>query len=176
MNKEKISVDGFEIRLEKIGDSDFVSLTDLARHGATEPAETLRSWMRNTATQQFLATWEKLHNPNFKPGQMAAFSQSAADNRSAVSPQRYIVETGAIGVISKSGRNGGTWAHSDIALQFCYWLSPSFQVYLLKEFQRLKRDEAARASLAWQAEKLKDLLVDAIGWAEMLGDDLKRIP
>lgn len=176
MSNNKITVEGLQIGFEKIGENDFISLTDLARREGTEPNDLIKSWLRNGSTLAFLETWEKLHNPQFKPEQMVGFMLETARTRNLITPQRYIAETEAVGIISKSGRYGGTWAHSDIALNFCYWLSPPFQVYLAKEFQRLKRDEATRASLTWQAEKLKDLLIDALGWAEMIGDDLKRIP
>ena len=89
-------------------------------------------------------TWEKKKNKNFKLNRMVQFRMKAADNRNYATPQKYIEETGAIGIISKSGRYGGTFAHSDIALNFCYWLSPEFQVYLMEEFQRLKADEQLR--------------------------------
>ncbi len=112
---------------------------------------------------------------------MASFIKETLDNRSAITAQRFIERTGAIGLVSKPGRyGGGTWAHSDIALNFCYWLSPPFQVYFVKEFQRLKKEEAERASISWAAERVKDLLDEARNWMDMVhppvevgkGDDL----
>ena len=109
-----------------------------------EPITALRAWLKNSSTLLFLQTWEAKKNENFKLNQMVQFRMRAADNRNYATPQKYIEETGAIGIISKSGRYGGTYAHSDIALNFCYWLSPEFQVYLMEEFQRLKADEQLR--------------------------------
>jgi hypothetical protein len=110
--------------------------------------------MKNSNTLLFLEAWEKLHNPGFKVHQMEHFRLRASENRYIATPQNFIEETGAIGIISKSGRYGGTFAHKDIALNFCYWLSPVFQVYLLKEFQRLKEEEFSRKNLEWHLTKI----------------------
>lgn len=151
MAKQKITVDGIDIR---INDLDFISITDIAkRSSANKPAVTIQSWLRNQRTITFLATWEQVHNPNFKVSQMTDFREQAADNRSAITPKKYIEQTGAIGITAKSGRYGGTYTHSDIALNFCYWLSPEFQVYLAKEFQRLKGDEARRLGLEFDFKR-----------------------
>ena len=143
MTKQKIIVDGTTIRINKEG---YVCLTDIAKRSIedTEPIVALRAWLKNSSTLLFLQTWENKKNTNFKLNQMVQFRMKAADNRNYATPQKYIEETGAIGIISKSGRYGGTFAHSDIALNFCYWLSPEFQVYLMEEFQRLKADEQIR--------------------------------
>ncbi len=143
MTKKKIIVDGTTIRINKEG---YVCLTDIAKRSIedTEPIVALRAWLKNSSTLLFLQTWENKKNINFKLNQMVQFRMKAADNRNYATPQKYIEETGAIGIISKSGRYGGTFAHSDIALNFCYWLSPEFQVYLMEEFQRLKADEQIR--------------------------------
>ena len=143
MSKNKIIVDGTTIRINKEG---YVCLTDIAKRSIedTEPIVALRAWLKNSNTLLFLQTWENKKNTNFKLNQMVQFRMKAADNRNYATPQKYIEETGAIGITSKSGRYGGTFAHSDIALNFCYWLSPEFQVYLMEEFQRLKADEQMR--------------------------------
>lgn len=143
MAKQEIIVDGTTIRINKEG---YVSLTDIAKRSIddTEPIVALRAWLKNSGTLLFLQTWEKKKNKDFKLNRMVQFRMKAADNRNYATPQKYIEETGAIGIISKSGRYGGTFAHSDIALNFCYWLSPEFQVYLMEEFQRLKADEQLR--------------------------------
>lgn len=143
MAKQKIIVDGTAIRINKEG---YVCLTDIAKRSidGAEPITALRAWLKNSSTLLFLQTWEKKKNKNFKLNRMVQFRMKAADNRNYATPQKYIEETGAIGIISKSGRYGGTFAHSDIALNFCYWLSPEFQVYLMEEFQRLKADEQLR--------------------------------
>lgn len=143
MAKQEIIVDETTIRINKEG---YVSLTDIAKRSIddTEPIVALRAWLKNSSTLLFLQTWEKKKNKGFKLNRMVQFRMKAADNRNYATPQKYIEETGAIGIISKSGRYGGTFAHSDIALNFCYWLSPEFQVYLMEEFQRLKADEQLR--------------------------------
>lgn len=137
---KKIIVDGTDIKINADG---YVSLTDIAKRNidGAEPITALRAWLKNSSTLLFLQTWESKKNSSFKLNQMVQFRMKAADNRNYATPQKYIEETGAIGIVSKSGRYGGTYAHSDIALNFCYWLSPEFQVYLMEEFQRLKADE-----------------------------------
>jgi len=130
MAKKKITVDGTTIRINK---DSYVSLTDIAKRSTDrEPAQVIRGWLRNTNTINFLATWEEVHNSDFKPVQMDRFRKQASDNRKKISAQSFIEQTEAIGLTSKSGRYGGTFAHSDIALNFCYWLSPEFQFYSLK--------------------------------------------
>ena len=142
MAKQKLSVKGIEITID---DGKYISLTDIAKGSSKrQPNQVIRSWLRNRGTIGYLETWEEVHNPNFKSGQMATFRKNAENNRSIITAQAYIGQTGAIGIMSKSGRFGGTYAHPDIAINFCYWLSPQFQVYFIKEFQRLKEDEALR--------------------------------
>ena len=169
MAKKKLTVDGTTIR---INEENYVSLTDIAKRSTDrEPAQVLRSWLRNTNTINFLATWEEVHNSDFKPVQMDRFRKQASDNRKKISAQSFIEQTEAIGLTSKSGRYGGTFAHSDIALNFCYWLSPEFQVYFLKEFQRLKEDEAKHLNLEWNIRRelakahypmLKEAVINAL--------------
>lgn len=151
MAKQKLTVEGLTIAIDKDG---YISLTDIAKQSDRDrPAEMIRRWIRNSSTITFLATWEKVHNGNFKVAQMNHFREFASINRNIVSTKIYIEQTGAIGIIAKSGRYGGTYAHSDIALNFCYWLSPEFQVYFLKEFQRLKNDEAVRLGLQFDLRR-----------------------
>ncbi len=151
MAKQKITVDGTIIRINQ---NNYVSITDIAKRSTNrEPSQVIRGWLRNNGTINFLATWEKIHNPNFKPVQMDRFRETAADNRKKVSAQSFIEQTNATGMTSKSGRYGGTFAHSDIALNFCYWLSPEFQVYFLHEFQRLKSEEAKRLNIEWNIRR-----------------------
>ena len=141
--KTTIEVQGLIIRIEDVNEKDFISLTDIARQSkGNEPRFLIRNWLRNSNTLEFLDTWEKIHNSNFKRDQMGTFRIWAQSNRSNITAKVYIEETGAIGLVSKSGRYGGTWGHSDLALNFMYWLSPSFQVYFIKEFQRLKENES----------------------------------
>ena len=157
MAKKKIKVQGLQIRIDRIDQNDFISLTDIAKNSTDEkPAYTIRNWLRNQNTLLYLETWEEVHNPNFKVVQMHHFRLQASDNRSAISPKNYIEQTAAIGLISQAGKYGGTYAHSDIALEFCTWMSPKFKVYFYKEFQRLKKEEFSRKNLEWHISKITD--------------------
>ncbi len=151
MAKHKLVVEGTSITINKEG---FISLTDIAKRSSDrEPNQVIRSWLRNQGTINYLEAWETVHNVNFKHGQMDMFRKQASNNRAKISAQLYIEETQAKGLTSKSGRYGGTFAHSDIALNFCYWLSPEFQVYFLKEFQRLKSEEARMLGLEFDLRR-----------------------
>ena len=142
MAKQKITVDGVNISIDKNG---YISLTDLAkRRTKQQPRFVIQRWLRNNSTLLFLETWETLNNNNFNRTHMGTFRNKADENDFTVTPKKYIETTDAVGIISSAGRYGGTYAHSDIALNFCYWLSPDFQVYLMKEFQRLKAEEQLR--------------------------------
>jgi len=161
MSKKKINVNGLEIRIEPINDKDYVSLTDIAKQSdRNEPKRLIMNWLKNQSTLDFLTTWEDLHNPNFathsKGTHLSTFKLDMLRNATKVTPQKWITQTNAIGIISKSGRYGGTYAHKDVALNFCYWLSPHFQVYLIKEFQRLKEEEFERKNLEWHISKITD--------------------
>ncbi len=156
MGKKKIEVQGLEIRIELINKDDYVCLTDIAKQSDTRAAVLIGSWMKNNNTLLFLEQWEKLHNPSFKVHQMVNFRMQAQENRYVATAQKYIKETNAIGIISKSGRYGGTYAHKDIALNFCYWLSPQFQVFLIKAFQELVKQDFERKNLEWHVSKLTD--------------------
>jgi len=142
MAEKKLKVRGFDITIDKDG---YVSLTDISKSSSqNKPNVTIQSWLRNQNTITYLETWEEVHNPNFKGSQMTTFRKFASINRTKISASVYVEQTGAIGIFTKSGRYGGTYAHSDIALEFCSWLSPQFKVYLYKEFQRLKAEEQLR--------------------------------
>lgn len=154
MAKKKIEVQGLTIYIDKIDGKDFICLTDIAKRTERAPKDVIRDWIRNRSTLLFLETWETVHNADFKSEQMRSFKELADDNRLLISPQRYIETTGAIGLISKSGRYGGTFAHSDIALEFCSWLSPDFKVYFVKEFTRLKDAEAKLLGESWNIQRL----------------------
>lgn len=110
--------------------------------------------MRNKNVVSFLGLWEKLHNINFKGIEFTTFENEAGKNSFYLSPQKWIKETNAIGIISKSGNNGGTYAHSDIALEFASWLSPEFKLYLIQEFERLKNNEAYQQKIEWHASRV----------------------
>ncbi len=169
MAKSKITVGDIQISIDLGSEADYVSLTDIAKSESSEPKDVIGNWLRNGSTLVFIEEWEKLHNPDFKGAEMSAFIADTVRRKSRLSPQVLVEQTGAIGIISRSGRHGGgTWAHSDIALNFMYWLSPKFQIYFLKEFQRLKREEIGRSSLEWHVERVTDLLDEARNWMDTI--------
>ncbi len=153
MAKHKIEVEGLYISIEKNDAGDYVSLTDIAKKSERKAGLIIIDWLRNRSTLRFLEAWETTHNPSFKVMQMRNFKELADDSRVAITPQRFIEETGAMGMTSKAGRYGGTYAHQHIALNFCYWISPEFQVYFVKEFERLKMEEADRLGLSWNLRR-----------------------
>ena len=148
MSKEKnttISVKGVEIAIIKENTFDYISLTDMVKSFGDDTI--IYSWLRNRNTVEFLGIWEQLNNPDFKPHEFVRFKNEAGLNRFNLSAKKWIEATGAIGLISKSGRyGGGTYAHKDIAFEFGSWLSAEFKLYLIKEFQRLKEEESSRHS------------------------------
>jgi len=149
---EKISVQGKEISIISMRQQDYISLTDMAKYRNQEdPFAIINNWMRNRSTIEFLGLWEKLSNPDFKPLEFERFRNEAGSNYFVLSPQRWIGSTHAIGMISKSGRYGGTYAHKDIAFEFATWISSEFKLYLIKEFQRLKEGELKQ--LGWDIRR-----------------------
>ena len=134
--KTEIDVIDNKIGIMRIGNVDYISLTDLARYAdAEEPRLPIRDWMRNKEVISYLGLWESMNNKNFKGGEFATFKNEAGSNKFKMSPQKWIKETNAIGIVSKSGRyDGGTFAHPDIAFEFASWLSPEFKLYLIKEY------------------------------------------
>ena len=151
-------VQGTEIALfSKRGEEDYFSLTDIARKfNADNPSMLIVNWMRNRDTIEFLGVWEKLYNPDFNLIEFDKIKNESGLNRFVLSVTRWTDETDAIGIRSKAGRYGGTFAHRDIALGFCYWISPPFQLYLLQEFQRLKEKEIEEreAALDWNLKRM----------------------
>lgn len=154
--KTEINVVDNKIGIMRIGDVDYISLTDLARYAdAEEPRLPIRDWMRNKEVISYLGLWESMNNKNFKGGEFATFKNEAGSNKFKMSPQKWIKETNAIGIVSKSGRyDGGTFAHPDIAFEFASWLSPEFKLYLIKEFERLKSNEMYQQKIEWHANRL----------------------
>lgn len=153
--KAELNVNDRIIKVLRINNSDFISLTDLARYANPEdPKIPVQTWMRNKNVISFLGLWEQLHNPNFKGIEFTTFEAEAGKNSFYMSPQRWIKETNAIGIISKSGNTGGTFAHSDIALEFASWLSPEFRLYLITEFERLKINESYQYKIDWHANRV----------------------
>jgi len=152
--RKKISVQGVEIVLYEDHKNDFISITDIARHRDAEHTDTIiQNWMRNRNTIELLGFWETIYNPNFKPLEFEGFRKQAGLNSFVMTPKKWIETTNAIGITSKSGRYGGTFAHKDIALEFAAWISIEFKLYVIKEFQRLKDDENDRLQLEWNLQR-----------------------
>lgn len=154
--KTEIIVKEQKINVLRINNTEYISLTDLARYADNEePRLPIRDWMRNKEVISFLGLWESIHNDDFKGGEFDTFKNEAGSNTFKMSPQKWIRETNAIGIISKSGRyDGGTFAHPDIAFEFASWLSPEFKLYLIQEFQRLKKTEAYQNKIEWHANRV----------------------
>lgn len=149
-----INAKGLTIRTKLSSDgADYISLTDIAKYKSEDASFTIGHWMRLRSTIEYLGLWEKLHNPNFNPTDFGRFRDEAGANAFTLSPQKWITATNAIGIRSQSGRYGGTYAHSDIAFKFAAWLSPEFELYIIKDYQRLKQDESDRLSLDWSARR-----------------------
>ncbi len=151
---KKISVQGIEIVLYEDNSKDFISLTGIARHKDNEHTDSIiQNWMRNRNTIELLGFWESIYNANFKPLEFEGFKKQAGLNSFVMTPKRWIESTNAIGIVSKSGRYGGTFAHKDIALEFASWISIEFKLYVIKEFQRLKDEENDRLKLEWNLQR-----------------------
>lgn len=142
MKKKELNVEGFAISMSE---DNYINITDIAKSvSEAKPAVTIQSWMRNTQTIRYLFEWENLHNKKIKVSHLADLLELSTNNRINFSVEKWIDIVGAIGMFQKKGRGGGTFAHSEIALDFAYWLSPKFKVYLNKEFLRLKAEEQLR--------------------------------
>jgi hypothetical protein len=149
---KKIEVLSREVRLAGVNDHDYVCLTDIARYKNPEASDDLiRNWLRNRNTIEFLGIWEQINNPDFNPVEFDGIRKQAGLNSFTLTPKQWIVLTRAIGIQSKAGRYGGTYAHLDIALEFASWVSVEFKLYLIKEFQRLKESE--RQTLGWDIRR-----------------------
>lgn len=148
----KIDVKGSEITVVAVRDDDYISLTDMARYRDAERTDyIIQNWMRNRTTIEFLGIWEQLNNLGFNPIEFDGFRSQAGLNSFVLTSKQWIVKTGAIGLISKAGRYGGTYAHKDIAFEFASWISVEFKLYLIKEFQRLKDQE--QKQLGWDIKR-----------------------
>ena len=152
MAKQTIEVKGTSILIFQKKKEDFISLTNIASRFGNEPDQIIRSWLRNKDTIEFLGVWEGFHNTGFNPVEFDRVKNEAGSNKFTLSVKKWVAQTKAIGIESKAGRYGGTFAHKDIALGFCYWLSPSFQLYLIKEFQRLQQER--RDGLEWDVRRI----------------------
>ena len=154
MKNNKIIVNGSEISIMHIETEDFISLTDIAKHkDAVNTDDIIKNWLRNRNTIELLGFWEQLYNPDFKPVEFDGFRKLAGLNSFTMTPKKWIESTNAIGIISKSGRYGGTYAHKDIAFEFASWISIEFKLYIIKEFQRLKDEESDRLQLNWNLQR-----------------------
>ena len=150
----KIKVLSKEITIQTRHNNDYISLTDIARYKDAERTDyIIQNWLRNRNTIEFLGIWEHLNNPGFNPIEFDGIKKKAGLNSFILTAKRWIEATNAIGLISKTGRYGGTYAHKDIAFEFASWVSVEFKLYLIKEFQRLKEDENRRLSLAWNLNR-----------------------
>jgi hypothetical protein len=149
-----IVVQGCSVAIVSGRDDDYISLTDIARYRNAEHTDDLiRNWLRNRNTLEFLGIWERLNNPGFNPVEFDGIKSQAGLNSFTLTPKQWIERTGAVGITSKAGRYGGSYAHKDIAFEFATWISMEFKLYLIKEFQRLKVEEADRESREWSFQR-----------------------
>ncbi len=152
--KDTITANGIDIRINITDEADFISLTDIAKYrDADNPRFIIQNWLRNRSTVSFLGLWETINNPNFNRVEFEAVKNESGDNGFVLTPQKWIETTNAIGIVSKAGRYGGTYAHSDIAFEFASWLSPEFKLYIIKDYQRLKTDESRTKALDWNVKR-----------------------
>ncbi len=152
----KLNANGTEISIihDQLFENDYLSLTDLARRkNPYEPKDVVKNWLRLRSTIEFLGLWEKLYNTQFKGVEFDTFKNESGSNSFTLTPQRWIEKTNAIGMISKSGRGGGTYAHTDIAFEFASWISPEFKLYVIKDYQRLKQIEAEHLETGWNTKR-----------------------
>ena len=155
VKKDTIEAKGFAIQIyTEDFKNTYISLTDIARYkNVHEPKDVVKNWLRVRDTIEFLGLWETIHNPNFKGVEFDSFRKEAGTNVFTLSPQRWIENTNAIGIVSKSGRGGGTFAHPDIAMEFASWISAEFKLYLIQDYKRLKSDENSKLSLGWNLNR-----------------------
>lgn len=155
IKKETIEAKGFSIQLyTEDFKNDYISLTDIARYkNQEEPNVVVANWMRNFNTIEYLGIWEKLNNSEFKPVEFEGFLKESGRNAFTLSPQKWVTTTNAKGLFVKIGRGGGTFAHKDIAFKFASWISAEFELYIIKDYQRLKEDETSKLSLTWNLHR-----------------------
>jgi hypothetical protein len=148
---QQITINNININIKYIEGNEYICLTDMVKD--REGDDHIRNWMRNRNTIEFLGIWEQLNNTNFKPAGFDRFKKEVGLNSFTISPKKWAEGVNAIGIISKSGRYGGTYAHKDIAFEFASWISPTFKLYLIKEFQRLKEIESNEHNLEWSVKR-----------------------
>ena len=154
--KETINVKGTEVTIisQPKNNENYICITDIARYkNPMEPKDVVKNWMRNRGTIEFLGLWEMIHNPDFKGVEFDPLLFEAGSNAFTMSPSRWIELTNAIGIFTKTGAGGGTYAHEDIAFEFASWISSEFKLYLVTEFKRLKQDEQRHLSLEWNLQR-----------------------
>lgn len=150
----KVNVKGISVSVKKSNHNDYISLTDIAKYKSSSPNDVIKNWIRNKDTIEFLGLWEKINNINFKQVEFDGFRNEAGRNAFTMSPKKWIEGTNAIGIISESGRYGGTFAHKDIAFEFASWVSAEFKLYLIKEFQRLIDVENKKNNIEWNVSRV----------------------
>ena len=152
--KETIEAKGFAIQIyTEDFKNDYISLTDIARYKSDEPSDVIKNWMRRKDTIEFLGLWESLNNMNFNSVEFDRIKSEAGYNSFTLSPKKWVEKTGAIGIISKGGRYGGAFAHTDIAFEFASWISAEFKMYVIQDYKRLKSDENSKLSLCWNLNR-----------------------
>ncbi len=140
------------IRVQKVNQDDYISLTDIAKFkNSDDPRFVIQNWMRSRSSVEFIGIWERLYNPSFNRVEFDTVRNESGSNAFVMTPSKWIALTGAIGIVSKAGRYGGTYAHKDIAFEFASWVSVEFKLYMIKEFQRLKDDE--QKQLGWDIRR-----------------------
>lgn len=152
--RQTLSVQGTSIQLYSDKQSDFICITDIAKMTSNEPRFIIRNWLSTKNTISYLGEWESIHNTSFNRAGFLTVRDRFFNNAFSLSVSYWCDQTKAIGVVSKAGRYGGTFAHKDIALNFCYWLNPTFQIYFIKEFQRLKEIEYNKYNLEWNVKRI----------------------
>jgi len=166
VKNQKINIKGTEVLIYTNNSDDYISLTDIARFRDADRSDyILQNWMRNRSTIEFIGLWEMFNNPNFNSIEFDGIKNMSGSNSFALTPKRWIETTNAVGIVSKTGRYGGTFAHSDIAFEFASWLSAEFKFYLIKEFQRLKEGEQKHQG--WTAKKERLIKLNQIAIQQM---------
>jgi hypothetical protein len=149
-----IEVQGTLVKIQAVGSDDYICLTDIAKSkNPQHPDDLIRNWLRNRNSLELLGIWEHLHNPDFNPVEFDGIRKQSGLNSFTLTPKQWIKKTAAIGLQSKAGRYGGTFAHKDIAFEFASWVSVEFKLYLIKDFQRLKDDENDRLQMEWNVQR-----------------------
>ena len=149
----KLKVQDVEINIRVINEADYISLTDMTIN-QEEGSRLIEKWLTNKNTIEYLGVWEELNNPNFNSPEFGGIKNEAGVNRFYMSVKQWIERTNAIGIVSKVGKYGGTYAHKDIAFHFAMWISPIFQLYIVKEYQRLKELESNQYNLEWNVKRI----------------------